>query len=82
MNKTIPCPACGETLELKSKPGDPHRLIATHKCAGMAERQVYETDAPAWPPPELSDRLEPGEPLPPAPAPTPPATKKKQRSFS
>ncbi len=71
----LPCPECGVPLELTAKPGNPYRLIASHNCGGKGLRQVYETDAPAWPPPELSDRLEPGEP------PAPPAYNKYKKSF-
>jgi hypothetical protein len=57
----IKCPECGEMIDLVEKQGDPYRLVAFHACQGKARRQVYETDAPAWPPRTLDDRLQQSE---------------------
>jgi hypothetical protein len=61
MNETITCPDCGEEIELKPKEGNPKRLVAMHNCQGRGLRCVFETDAPAYPPSDLIDRLEQSE---------------------
>ncbi len=62
--KYINCPDCDAVLELVPKPNNPTRLIAKHNCCGRSSRVVYETDAPAFPPPYLADRLSPSEHIP------------------
>lgn len=60
-NNKIACPVCGQEIELVPKRDNPERLVAFHACGGQGLRQVYETDAPLFPPPLLQDRLEPTE---------------------
>ena len=61
MSKQIPCPECDELISLMPKAGNPLRLVASHNCCGKSMREVYETDAPDFPPPLLEDRIQPAE---------------------
>jgi hypothetical protein len=65
-SKTVPCPECTAQVILAPKAGNPLRLVAFHNCCGKPMREVYETDAPDWPPPLLQDRLQPAEKIQPA----------------
>jgi hypothetical protein len=56
-------------IPLIPKEGNAYRLVAFHNCGTGRPHQVYETDAPDYPPPVLEERLEPAEKLP-APHPT------------
>jgi hypothetical protein len=51
---------------LKPKADDPYRLQGFHDCVGGVMRCVIEVDAPDFPPPDLSHRIEPAEMYPPA----------------
>jgi hypothetical protein len=57
----VTCPECGIILVLVPKQGNPKRLVGFCRCGSSGYRQVYETDAPNYPPSTVEERINQSE---------------------